>query len=977
MMIDQGVGRVVKNMGSVKQLNEVFAEAHLLTHTFVEGETDLKSDKNRIIEILQNNINVLKNQSSHLHVALEEYTRRLESSFEQCLVLVEVLRDINLMERSVARELANLDDMLLQKELNFAQRETWEADALKQLIITLPAYREIFFDISIKFLQTKFAILTEHRVKDEHEHGILSLLDEFYTGFHAITIAWKEIAPIVENLDKSVLQFKDQVIRLFEGIRGFHARHEILMYSQAEVIKNLERFNNQIAEDAKNIGKITNDNITAGIRTTILLSIFIIGLLVFIGFVAVRLIQPIKKLSLGARRVGGGDLNYKVSVDSKDEIGELAESFNQMTEDLKNRTVSRDYMERIINSMNDMLIVLTPEGTIQLANQATYDMLGYEEDELIGQSFKKILGAEAESDDGRIGNHPSDFEMLIRGDSVRKIEKTYLKKNGSRIPVILSIAAMPERNGPTQELVCIALDITERKRAEDAIATEKERLAVTLRSIGDGVITTDIEGNITLINKIAEDLTGWSQEEATGKPLSSVFYIINEFSRAPCENPAQKVIECGTVVGLANNTLLVNRNGNEFVIADSAAPILDAENNSIGVVLVFRDITEKRKTEEELLKLQKLESMGILAGGIAHDFNNFLTAIIGNLSLAKMVTKTGDRVVAWLDEMEKASIQAKNLTQQLLTFSKGGEPIKKLVFLPELLRNSATFSLRGSNVRCHFRIAKDLPPVEVDEGQLGQVIHNLVINADQSMPQGGILEICAESLNLKADNEVSLPEGPYVKLSFHDQGVGIPRDHLSKIFDPYFTTKYDGSGLGLTAAYSIIDKHNGRLTAESDPGHGTTFHIYLPASLKTAYPIVDEDKRIFTGEGKILVMDDEAFIRDIAAQMLKYLGYEVSVANDGNETVDMYAEALKSGEPFDAVILDLTVPGGMGGKEAIQKLKKMDPNIKAVVCSGYSTDPIMANYQTYGFQGVVAKPYQIQEMSEALQMLMSEDSKQE
>jgi CheY-like chemotaxis protein len=336
-----------------------------------------------------------------------------------------------------------------------------------------------------------------------------------------------------------------------------------------------------------------------------------------------------------------------------------------------------------------------------------------------------------------------------------------------------------------------------------------------------------------------------------------------------------------------------------------------------------------------------------------------------------MVTKPGDRVVAWLDEMEKASIQAKNLTQQLLTFSKGGEPIKKLVFLPELLRNSATFSLRGSNVKCHFTIAEDLPPVEVDEGQIGQVIHNLVLNADQAMPQGGIMEIRAESLNLNADNEISLPTGPYVKLSFQDQGVGIQRDHLPNVFDPYFTTKYDGSGLGLTAAYSIIDKHNGRLTVESEPDHGTTFYIYLPASSKTAYQIADVEKRIFSGEGKILVMDDEAFIREIAAQMLRHLGYEVSVANDGNEAVEMYAGALKSGEPFDAVILDLTVPGGMGGREAIQRLKKMDPNIKAVVSSGYSTDPIMANFKTYGFQGVVVKPYQIQEMSEALQMLVS------
>ena len=386
---------------------------------------------------------------------------------------------------------------------------------------------------------------------------------------------------------------------------------------------------------------------------------------------------------------------------------------------------------------------------------------------------------------------------------------------------------------------------------------------------------------------------------------------------------------------------------------------------------MFRDITENRKMEAELVKAQKLESLGVLAGGIAHDFNNFLTAIIGNLSLAKMDSKPGDQVVAWLNEMEKASLQAKNLTQQLLTFSKGGEPIKKLVSLTELVKNSATFSLRGSNVRCNFFISEDLLPVEVDEGQIGQVINNLVLNADHAMPEGGIIEICAENITLTADNEFSLPAGPYIRTSFRDHGVGIRPDHLAKVFDPYFTTKHKGSGLGLTVAYSIIDKHNGRMTVESELGLGTTFTIYLPASDKPASQSADEEKRLLIGKGKILVMDDEEFIRDVAIQMLSKIGYEVSVANDGNQAIEMYRQAQTSGEPFDIVIMDLTIPGGMGGKEAIQKLKKLDPNVKALVSSGYSNDPIMSNFRDYGFQGVVKKPYRIQDMSDALRSVIT------
>jgi PAS domain S-box-containing protein len=523
-----------------------------------------------------------------------------------------------------------------------------------------------------------------------------------------------------------------------------------------------------------------------------------------------------------------------------------------------------------------------------------------------------------------------------------------------------------------RKMICaIMRDITIRKRIEDELAAEKERLTVTLRSIGDGVISTDLQGKIISVNQVAEKLTGWQEEEAIGMPITHVFHIVNEFNRERSEDPVRKVLETGGVVGLANNTILIGKDGKEHVIADSGAPIMDNQNKILGAVLAFRDITEKRKMEAELVNAQKLESLGVLAGGIAHDFNNFLTAIIGNLSLAKLDSKPGDHVVVLLNEMEKASLQAKNLTQQLLTFSKGGEPVKKLVTLAELVKNSATFSLRGSNVRCEFSISQDLLPVEVDEGQIGQVINNLVLNADHAMPEGGIIEICAENITLTADNQFSLPPGPYLKTSFRDHGVGIGPDHLAKVFDPYFTTKQKGSGLGLTVAYSIVDKHNGRMTVESELGHGTTFTIYLPASEKAAGQPADEEKRLFIGKGKILVMDDEEFIRGLANQMLSKIGYEVSVAHDGNQAIEMYRHAQKRGEPFDIVIMDLTVPGGMGGKEAIQKLKKLDPNVKALVSSGYSNDPIMSNFRDYGFQGVVKKPYRIQDMSDALRAVLT------
>ncbi|MBU7046698.1 MAG: PAS domain S-box protein [Theionarchaea archaeon] len=525
--------------------------------------------------------------------------------------------------------------------------------------------------------------------------------------------------------------------------------------------------------------------------------------------------------------------------------------------------------------------------------------------------------------------------------------------------------ALTETNVQLQE------EIRERKVMEESLAAEKERLSVTLRSIGDGVITTDMNGTVVLINKVAEALTGYTQEEAVGKQLNTVFYIVNEKTRLPCENPVDKVLFQGVIVGLGNDTVLISKDGTERVIADSGAPIRDKNSRIIGVVLVFRDITEKQKTEQELLRTQKLESLGNLAGGIAHDFNNILTAILSNANLAKIYTKD-NRLVEKLTKIEKASLQAKELTQQLLTFSKGGAPIKKATSLQELIRDSTSFALRGSNVRCHFYIPDDLSPADIDEGQVSQVINNLIMNADEAMPEGGVIQVKAENVFID-EGVLPLKRGDYVKISIKDQGVGIPKKYLQKIFDPYFTTKQKGSGLGLSTSYSIVMKHDGYITAESEGGKGTTFYIYLPAS-QMVRDEQEEGGELVKGKGRVLLMDDEEIVRDAAGEVLQYLGYTVVTVADGEEAISAYTRALKSGEPFDIVIMDLTIPGGKGGKEAITTLLQVDPHVRAIVASGYSTDPVMADYRKYGFSGVVCKPYTIEDLSRVLyRMLKSEE----
>ncbi|MDQ1318122.1 MAG: two-component system, cell cycle sensor histidine kinase and response regulator CckA [Candidatus Poribacteria bacterium] len=518
--------------------------------------------------------------------------------------------------------------------------------------------------------------------------------------------------------------------------------------------------------------------------------------------------------------------------------------------------------------------------------------------------------------------------------------------------------------GMTRALVNFAL--------RESLAAEKERIAVTLRSIGDGVITTDTEGNVTLMNRVAEKLTGWTEEEAVGKQLTEVFKIINERNREKLENPVKKVLETGEVAEFANNTILLAKDSTEFVITDSCATVRDEEGSIIGVIVVFSDITEKRRVENELIKTDKLESIGILAGGIAHDFNNILTGILGNISLAKMYSTPGDKVYERLLDAEKSSMEAKKLTQQLLTFSEGGTPVLKLTSIRDILNDSVSFALKGSKIRCAFDIPNDLWPVEVDVGQISQAINNIVINADQAMPKGGVIKVGARNINIESKGVLPLKAGKYVKIYIEDNGIGIQKEYLQKVFDPYFTTKQKGSGLGLATAYSIIKKHNGHIAVDSEISVGTTFYIYLPAESEKEIPkeIAVEEGNILTGL-KILVMDDQEIIRELTKNILGNLGHKVTFAIDGFEAIENCRLEKELDDPYDVVIMDLTIPGGMGGKEAIKSLLQIAPETKVIVSSGYSNDPVLSDYEQYGFSGFIAKPYRNKELIEVLQKVMS------
>lgn len=511
--------------------------------------------------------------------------------------------------------------------------------------------------------------------------------------------------------------------------------------------------------------------------------------------------------------------------------------------------------------------------------------------------------------------------------------------------------------------------------AQQELLNEREQLSITIRSIGDGVITTDKSGRVEIVNMVAEKLTGWKAEEAKGKPLTEVFNIIDENTREVAPNPVSRALAEGQIVGLGNHIILISKDGTEYNIADSATPITDIENNIRGVVLVFRDVTEQLKTEAELLKSKKLESVGVLAGGIAHDFNNILTGLFGNIELAKLKTPRGHPAYTYLETANQALERATNLGKHLLTFAKGGDPILETVDLNAVVQTTVRFNLSGSDVKAHFNLPDNLWQVNADKGQINQVIANLTINAKQAMPEGGNLYIDAENienLNKIVTHHLS---GDFVKLSIRDEGVGILPKHIEKIFDPFFSTRRIGSGLGLAKVHSIITKHNGHISLDSTPGVGTTFTLYIPAEKSSRKPITtthpDLTEKPKSSSGHILVMDDEKIVRNVTAAMLGSCGYTVDFAADGKEAIEKYIAAAKSGNPFDIVIMDLIIPGGMGGKEAVKELLAIDPEAKIIVSSGYSTDPVMANYTDYGFRGRLIKPFQMKDLKKELSRIMT------
>jgi PAS domain S-box-containing protein len=557
------------------------------------------------------------------------------------------------------------------------------------------------------------------------------------------------------------------------------------------------------------------------------------------------------------------------------------------------------------------------------------------------------------------------MRLDVRNSEIAETARAFDEMADRLASTLVSKAALEETVADRTRDLTRALE--EGTRARDLLAEREARLRLLLDSTAEAIYGVDVDGRCTFANPACARLLGYEGPDAlVGRDLHALVH------HARPDGTPLAAADCPVAAALrearpyhSDDLTYWRADGTPVAVELWCYPVR-GDGRLVGAVVTFLDVTEHRRLEGEVLNMRKLESLGVLAGGIAHDFNNMLTGILGNLSVALEQVPPGADLRELLEESEHAAKRARALTQQLLTFSKGGAPVKKVLSVRPVVEDAATFALRGAPVRGEFTSAPGLWTVEADAGQLAQVIQNLVINGVQAMPKGGTIAVACDNVELIAGGAVPLPPGRYVRIAVRDEGGGIAREHLSRIFDPYFTTKRTGSGLGLATVYAIVKKHGGHVSVSSRIGAGTTFEVWLPA---TGQPAGDEGARVAPaphGRGRVLVMDDEELVRHTAGGMLATLGYEVLSAADGAEAVRLYESERAAGRRPDVVLMDLTVPGGVGGVEALERLRAIDAAVRAVATSGYSTDPVMSAHASYGFVGVLPKPYTLDDLARVI-----------
>ena len=628
--------------------------------------------------------------------------------------------------------------------------------------------------------------------------------------------------------------------------------------------------------------------------------------------------------------------------------------------------------ESIFQAIGHPTLILDKDHRLVHANSAAFRATGRPVKELVGLKCYEIFHNSDKPPEG------CPFERMLKTGHLETVEMEIEALNGT---FLVSCTPMLDPEGHLEKVIHIATDITEAKQTELALRESETYFREIIENASDIIVIVDEKGFITYTSPSVKRFLGYGPEELIGKGVFDVIHP-DDIQRAMLDF-AQAVQTEGTEI--PNSFCVFHKDGSERVLEGLGKNLLHHPIVS-GFIMNVHDVTESRRLQNQLLRAQKMEAIATLTGGIAHDYNNLVSIIMGNLGLAMQYAEPGSDLASFLSEAEKASRKVGDLTHELMALSKGGAVAKEPGNLAQLLSDAAHGIQSERGISLNTLIPDDLWPVPYDPHKMGSVFRNVLTNAVEAMPNGGTLTIRAENLHVgDGDEDLALPLAPgdYVKVTIEDQGKGISAQDLGKIFDPYFSTKpmgvQKGMGLGLATAHAIVKKHGGYIAVDSAPGKGTTVSIYLPATdakrkVQSAerdiatlqYSIINNQYSI----RRVLVMDDEDSLRNLAKKMLERLGYKAETVEDGPEAMEAYRRQMDSGEPFDAVILDLTIKGGMGGDQVIKELLKIDPNVRAIVYSGYFNDPVMANFKDYGFKGAMAKPFAMKDVETVLEKVL-------
>jgi two-component system, cell cycle sensor histidine kinase and response regulator CckA len=626
----------------------------------------------------------------------------------------------------------------------------------------------------------------------------------------------------------------------------------------------------------------------------------------------------------------------------------------------------------ITENIREEVYLVNPDGLIIYANESAINSLGYSREKLLGSAITDIDSYLGNKSGGR-----SDFFLRLKQQGTISFETLHKSKNGAKTFKQINAVYFSEEGLELAGL--FAHDISSTMQSKLDLMRSEERFRDLFEQSSDGIFIVNKNGKIVEWNEKIETLTGIRKIDAVDKNAYDVYQIVSPQYPDTLAHGARKILDI--FESISKNEIkdidihesvemtIFCTDGSKYLVQHMIFPISNPAEKGYLLGNIVRDISDRARLEDERIRTQKFESLGILAGGIAHDFRNILSAILGNVTLALRGTDENSRQFKFLRNAETAVLHAKELTGRLLTFSKGGDPVKTISSVKEIIEESAALSLSGSNIRCEYSFKDEIPQILVDRVQIIQTIQNIMINAIQSMHDGGKISIATEKVDI-GNNEIPLlVKGTYVSISFTDAGTGIPEENIKKIFDPYFSTKKSGTGLGLSVAFSVIRKHGGTITAESTLGKGSVFTIYLP--LDSAVTSRETKKETVScapssGSGNILIIDDDEAVLETTRELLQSIGYCAETVKTIEESIPLYKLRYREKKPFKAVIMDLTIPGSIGGQKGIKLLLKKFPSAKVIVTSGYSNNPVLANFAEYGFVDALIKPIEIVDLSRIL-----------